>query len=281
MNQIVFLLFYYFVFILSLSAGPFRIEDASYFPDIQEILKRKKLIVAIHQDLNSAPFIFNNKGKLIGCDIDLAHMIAKALGDDITVEFLCSAETYDELVSQVIDGEADIAISNISYTIERSKHVFYADPPYITLYVGLLIDRSELEKISDKVSVSDLFSQERQSKICVLEGSSYQTLVKEIFPFAQIVLEKTTDNMLKSLKEKKCIAIINDSVEIRSTLLREPKLNLHYQSILLKDKTDPNYVVVSPKRPGLLAFINQFLSHHPEARTTLEKIYQQYGKFVI
>ncbi len=281
MNQIVFLFFHYFLFILFLIATPFRIEDTPYFPDIEAILKRKKLIVAIHQDLNSAPFVFNHNGKLIGCDIDLAYKIAKALGDDISVEFLCSAETYDELVSQVIDCKADIAISNISYTTERSKHVFYADPPYITLYISLLVDRSELEKMPDKVSVSDLFSEHRQSKICVLEGSSHQTVVKEMFPFAQMVLEKTSDNMLQSLKEKKCIAIINDSVETRSILLKEPKLNLHYQSVLLKDKTDPNYVVVSPKMPGLLAFINQFLNHHPETRTTLEIIYQQYGKFVV
>jgi polar amino acid transport system substrate-binding protein len=230
------------------------LEKSPIFKDLEDIIKKKKLVVAIHKKTDAAPFRFIDNGVLKGCDIDLAHLIAKTLGDDIKVEFLTTASTYDEIAMQVANSEADIAISNLSYTNERSKHVYYTQKPYIMLYISLLVDRSELEKLSSDIKLNTLFSKENNLSLCVIKGSSHQKVASDIFPFAKQVYGSSSKELIQLLGDKKCIAMLNDSDDVQAQLLKKPELNLNYLSIILKEQEDPNFVIVSPKKTRAFKF---------------------------
>ncbi len=84
------------VFLLAAVTGAATAAGGKYLPDLQQILDKKKLVVAvITQDV--PPMIETDKdGKLTGFDIELARAIAKRL--EVEVEFVRTAETYDGVV---------------------------------------------------------------------------------------------------------------------------------------------------------------------------------------
>ncbi len=262
---------------ISVCADPFLALKC--FPDIEEILKRKKLIVAIHKNKDSKPYRFEENGKLIGYEIELAKKIAQAIDPSIEVEFLATAETYNDIVGQVAKGEADIALSSLSYTTERSKRVLYVKQPYIKLYTALLVDRHELEKMPKDVNIKTLFTEKNPNSICVLGNSSNHKLVENLYPCAKLVLTKSSKETLSFLKEHKCIAYLSDSDSVHSDMMTDRKLNLNYLSIVVKDLDDPYYLLVNPSSPGLFNFITMLFEKKPELLTTLEKIYSDYKEY--
>ena len=91
-------------------------------PDIQRILDRDKLIVAVLTSDN-APFFMtddSDSNNLIGLDAKIAKGLADALG--VEVEFNRSADTFNGVVDQVYQLKADIAISKISQPLSRAQN---------------------------------------------------------------------------------------------------------------------------------------------------------------
>lgn len=94
-------------------------NDGTMPPDILRIINRGKLIVSV-LDRDNPPFFMTNKSdQLYGSDIQVAKEIAEALGVD--VEFRRSAATFNEVVDDVYQHNADIAVSKISRTLNRAK----------------------------------------------------------------------------------------------------------------------------------------------------------------
>ena len=85
----------------------------------ESIKENKKLVVAVSPDY--APFEFktlvDGKDQVVGSDIKLAQAIADELGVKLEVTTM----SFDNVLSSLQAGKADIAISGISVTDERKK----------------------------------------------------------------------------------------------------------------------------------------------------------------
>lgn len=96
---------------------------------IEAIKSKGKLVVALNPDF--APFeyqkVVDGKNQIVGSDIELAKAIATELG----VELELSPMSFDNVLASVQSGKADLAISGVSKTDERSK-VFDFSIPYYT-----------------------------------------------------------------------------------------------------------------------------------------------------
>lgn len=250
----------------------FAFSAVQVFDDILAIQKRGKLIVAMYYQ-DKPPFYFVDKeGNTIGNDPEIAEAIAKAIGPDVKVEYLRTAKTFDEIIQLVHEGKADIAISKLSYTMERAKRVIYSQDPYIELYAAFMINRSA----PSSLSLSGLFSKESGYRLCAIKGSSQVRVAQELFPGVDILGAETAEETIQFLKEGKCIGSMRDNNEIRKILFDDPKLNLRYKSVILKDKKDPIFIVTDPKKPKLADFIDMLLENTQSLKLSLDEIFAKY-----
>lgn len=250
----------------------FAFSAVEVFDDILTIQKRGKLIVAMYY-VDKPPFYFVDKeGNTIGNDPEIAEAIAKAIGPDVKVEYLRTAKTFDEIIQLVHEGKADIAISKLSYTMERAKRVIYSQDPYIELYAAFMINRSA----PSALSLSDLFAKKSGYKLCAIKGSSQVRVAQELFPDVDILGVETAEETLQFLQEGKCIGSMRDNNEIRKILFDNPKLNLRYKSVILKDRKDPIFIVTDPKKPKLAYFIDLLLENTQSLKLSLDQIFAKY-----
>jgi len=166
--------------VLTMFAGIALGQD--YPPDIQKIIDRNKIVVAMYENDQPPFFKVNGDGQLNGFDIELARDIAKELG--VEVEFNRSAKTFNQTVDMVVNKEADIVISKLSRTLVRSKRVLFTKP-YITLRKGLLANRLRLAQATREIETTE-FIKNLTGDIGVVSGSSYVGYAKQMFPKANI-----------------------------------------------------------------------------------------------
>lgn len=254
------------------SEKKFAFSAVEVFDDILTIQKRGKLIVAMYY-LDKPPFYFVDKeGNTIGNDPEIAEAIAKAIGLDVKVEYLRTAKTFDEIIQLVHEGKADIAISKLSYTMERAKRVIYSQEPYIELYAAFMINRSA----PSSLSLSDLFSKKNGYKLCAIKGSSQVRVAQQLFPEVDILEAETAEETVRFLQEGQCIGSMRDNNEIRKILFDDPKLNLRYKSVILQDQKDPIFIVTDPKKPKLADFIDMLLENTQSLKLSLDQIFAKY-----
>lgn len=250
----------------------FEFDDDGLFPEIKAIKDRGEIVVAMYYE-DKAPFYFVNKdGKLVGNDPELAEEIAKAIDPNLKVRYIRTAQTFDETIQQVHQGQADIAISKLSYTIQRSKRVLYAKKPYTQLYNAFIVNRS----VPSSLSLSELFSENSQYALCAIKGSSQVKIAQGLFPKVKLVELATAEDTVAALTSGKCIASIRDSNEIRKILFSNPRLNLRYKAVILNGEPDSIYIVTDPNKPKLAMFIDQLLENNPKNIRKLDDIFSKY-----
>ena len=102
------------------------------------VLKRDKLIVATYS--TAPPLAFtDDKGQLVGFEIDLARLIAKdLLGDPNKIEFMIVQS--EGRFPSVLSGRADFAIAATTIYPERAAKVAFTTP-YMDSGVAMLVRR--------------------------------------------------------------------------------------------------------------------------------------------
>lgn len=260
------------VSIISVNSDASPLEK-NYSQDIQDIVTRGKLVVAILKTDNPPFFMTTPEGKLEGIDIELSEKIAKELG--VTLEINRTAHTYDEVVNLVASGEVDLGVSKLSYTDERAKKVLYTKP-YAVFRKAMLVNRliyAGIKRQRNAESLKDLFSKP-DAKMGVVKKSSYIDFAKNLFPQASIQETETWDQSLKLLQEGKLLAIFRDEIETRKFLLSRPDANLKLLSLIIKSQEDSIRMIIPRNRLHFLLWINGFLETNQikyDANLILEK----------
>ena len=133
----------YFIACLVMVLIPHGSVAGDFPPDLQRIMNRGHLIVAMHRE-DFPPFFMHDKsGRYHGLDVSLAQDIGRRLG--VGVKFNRKAETFDEVIDIVARREADVAMSYLSRTLERAKRVKFTES-YLSLRLALWVNRLRLPK---------------------------------------------------------------------------------------------------------------------------------------
>lgn len=262
------------LFSLNIYADTIKFHEAKVLiPELQKIIKRGKLIVAIHAE-DHFPFHMRDKnGKFIGIDIEIAETIAKYL--NVSVEYKRSARVFDEVIDLVVKGEADIAISELSYTPERALRVAFSKP-YIMLHKALLVSRLQLAHLGDTLPLKALFAL-KDVKIGTLAGSSYVSFAKDIFPPSlELFTDANWDQIIKKLVSGDCFGAFFDDNEFRTILLKNPKLNLNLLTVVLKKEEDPICIVLPLGQPEFLRWTNDLLTNVKTLHFELGDVLKKY-----
>jgi polar amino acid transport system substrate-binding protein len=246
-------------------------------PDIQKIITRGKLVVAICKQ-DYPPFFFrNNKHELEGFDIEVSKKIANYL--NVKLEFNTNANSFEDILQEVINEKADLAVSALSSSPHRALKVAFSNP-YLKLNKVLIINRV----LDLKLDAAPSSLHEKQLKFAVIKNSSYETFLKENFytiskyaSLYQIVVYNTSEEAMKDLMKGKIYALFTDEIKANYMLENIQSANIYSHKQILEGQTDPISIAINWKNSNLLNWVNLLVEDF-EDNGTKEKLIQKYFK---
>jgi ABC-type amino acid transport substrate-binding protein len=224
--------------------------------DIAAIKKANVLIVAMTKKDNP-PFFSGEGDDIRGLDVEIARRIGVLLG--VPVQFRRDAESFAEVVEQVREGKADVAVSKLSVTGPRLQVVRFSDP-YIKLRQSLVINRLWLSQNSQGREVYQVI-REFNGKISFIKNSSYDTFARVNFPNATFVPEEKWDVIIEKVTKGEIAAAYRDEFEIKKIAFEKPDAAITTKSITISDSVDNIAVAVNPKSLQLLSIINYIIKN--------------------
>jgi polar amino acid transport system substrate-binding protein len=160
------------------------------------------------------PFSLVSKtGDLIGYDIDLANLIADAMGVELTLV----RKPFNELLGALEAGEVDIVMSGMTMTPARNLRVAFVGP-YMVSGKSILTTSAALARIDEAEDVD-------QSKVrmAALKGSTSEEFVRAVWPRIQLTTTDDYDAAIQLLRDDKVGAVVADFPICALTMLRFPE----------------------------------------------------------
>ena len=241
------------------SLGVFAQIPTSTIPlpsDIAAIKKNNVLVVAMTKK-DVPPFFSGTGAEIHGLDVEIAQRIGVLLG--VPVEFRRDAESFAEVVEQVRDGRADIAVSKLSVTGPRLQVVRFSTP-YVTLKQSLIINRLWLSQNSQSRPVHEVV-RNFDGKISFIKNSSYDTFARINFPNATFLPEEKWDVIIDKVTKGEIAAAYRDEFEIKKISFEKPEAAISTKSITISDSVDNIAVAVNPKAPQLLSIVDYVIKN--------------------
>tara|TARA_B110000908_G_scaffold155067_1_gene192935 strand:+ start:114 stop:992 length:879 start_codon:yes stop_codon:yes gene_type:complete len=219
------------------------------------------------------PFFYHNADqKLVGIDIDLLELIEKEL--NIKVELIRTATTFDGVVELVARGEADLALSMLSVTINRAKRISFTRP-YALNSFALVVNRVA-ESRGKKSNKGEDFFNRAEIKLGVQMDSSYESFARRKYPKATLVQIANFSDIANAVAEGQIDAAISAKLSLEPLFKRDTKLNFKLRTVVFYDEPDLMAAVVHPTSHHLLNWMNTFL-HINEIVGTMDSIKNQHG----
>jgi polar amino acid transport system substrate-binding protein len=145
----------------------------SFSADLDTIIRRGKLIVAVKNNLPPLAFL-DSQGNLQGLEIDIAKRLAQEiLGSENAI--LLNPVSNQERLQVVIDDRVDLAIARVAITPARQRLVDFS-PFYYLDSTGFVTKNLQFQRLEDLAN----------SKIAVLNGSTTIATVRSNLPTATL-----------------------------------------------------------------------------------------------
>ena len=252
---------------LSLKAG------AQPFPqDIQRILTAKKITVAMLAT-DFPPFLWTGADdRLQGFDVQLARNIAREFG--VKLELVRTAATFNGIVEQVAEKQADLGISALTINPDRVKKVYFSNP-YLTMHAALLVNRRQLLLEQEKFPRRDL--RNTTASIGAMKGSSYILAAQQSFPRATLKKCDSIADELAAVQKGEILGMLDDDIVIKRFFRGHPGAAVSLDMHVFEDLPDFIGIAVRPDSPHLLAWINSYILSkglHLTSSEILEKFSQ-------
>jgi ABC-type amino acid transport substrate-binding protein len=223
--------------------------------DIETIVKRGKLIVAMYHE-DTPPFYYLDKNNVLtGIDVALIKGFADLLG--VAVEFDRSAKFLDDVIDKVEKNQADLAICKLSITFSRVRRVLFTKP-YIRLHQGLLINRLKLAQQLHGRSREETI-QNLTGKIGTVAKSSYVKYARQQLKGAEVVEYPSWNQAVDDVLKGNIVGAYRDEAEIKMIMRDRPDTTLRLLSVVLKDAEDPKGIATSYSHRNLKDLLNFYI----------------------
>lgn len=140
--------------------------------------------------LDYPPFDFSKNGEPMGFDIELAQLICKSIGYNLTIKDM----SFSGLIPAVKNGVIDFAMAGLSANQKRAKNVDFSIEYYNSDINVLLFNKknpiTDIDNLSNK-------------RIGIQQGSVQETALKELkekIPDMEIISLKSNLNLVQELK---------------------------------------------------------------------------------
>jgi ABC-type amino acid transport substrate-binding protein len=189
----------------------------------------------------------NDKGEIVGFDIDLLNAVAKEAG--LVVRFQDAG--FDSLIPALQSGSIDIVASGMSITEERKKQILYSDP-YIEAGLVIAVD----SKNTTIHSVADM----KGKIIAVQQGSTGASEAERMRAAGAIKQVKNYPNVSVAMMELLnggAAAVINDKPVTEAYMAKRPGVIRVLDEEL---QSDSYGFAVDKRNPELVEKLNQGLA---------------------
>lgn len=245
---------------------------------LEEIKRRNELKVVMLGNDNLPFFGEDEKGNLIGVDVDIAKEIAESLG--VKAKFIRSPKTFDEVVEAIYKGEGDIAISKLARSLPRGQKVHYSKP-YLNFRQALLINRLLLaqEEANGRTIETILIRDRKNFKgtIGVLDGTVYIKYAENIFPNAVIKKFATWEKAVDAVVNGTVFALFRDELEVRGIVLSSPDLSIKLRTVVLAETNDTRAMATSLENTPLVDYVDLYLDIQYKSQA-VNDLLQKYKK---
>ncbi|MDP3481143.1 MAG: transporter substrate-binding domain-containing protein, partial [Desulfoprunum sp.] len=166
---------------------------------LEEIQKRGKLRVGMEPGY--MPFeLKNQKGQIIGFDVDMAARMAKAMG--VELELVDTA--WDGIIAALLTGKFDVIMSGMTLTQDRNMAFNFA-PPYIVIGQSILLKKDLTGAIKSYKDLNDA-----KYTVASKLGTTGEQSTKRMIPNAKYISYETEQEGVLELVNGKIDAFIYD-----------------------------------------------------------------------
>ncbi|HFH1968763.1 TPA: ABC transporter substrate-binding protein [Streptococcus pneumoniae] len=212
---------------------------------VEAIKQKGKLVVATSPDY--APFEFQSlvdgKNQVVGADI-------QAIADELGVKLEISSMSFDNVLTSLQTGKADLAVAGISATDER-KEVFDFSIPYYENKISFLVRKADVEKYKDLTSLES-------ANIAAQKGTVPESMVKEQLPKAQLTSLTNMGEAVNELQAGKIDAVHMDEPVALSYAAKNAGLAVATVSLKMKDG-DANAVALRKNSDDLKEVVDKVI----------------------
>ncbi len=225
----------------------FLVSGAVCASTLQDIKARGQLIIGT--DATYPPMEFRDeKGEIVGFDIDLGRAIAEELG----VEAVFIDTAWDGIFPALDAKKFDIIISSTSITEERLKSKAMSDPYYVTSQaIAVRKDNQSIQKLDDLVG----------KVVAVQIGTTGDLAVSEI-PGVEVKRFDTIDKAYMEVMNRRADAVVNDLSEVSYRMKMLPDMKI---VATFREGEDKYGVTMRLGDNDLLEAINQALRRIKES----------------
>lgn len=229
--------------LLTLGAGAVYSADA---PVLERIVSNKEIRVGLSG--NQPPLNATGRtGQLIGLEVDLANLLAGALG----VEAKFVKKPFPQLLGALEADEVDIVMSGVAITAQRSVKATFVGP-YMISGKSILTNSNALAaaKEAGEINRADL-------KLAALANSTSEEFVKAALPEAQLVTTQDYDSAVNMVLNDEVDALVADMTICLLSMLRFPDKGLATLTEPLS--LEPVGIAMTPGDPQLRNLLENFM----------------------
>jgi len=227
---------------------------------------KERGVLRVGMEPGYMPFeLTNQKGEIIGFDVDMAKRMAKAL--DVELELVSTA--WDGIIPSLVTKKFDIIMSGMTITEERAKTIDFAKP-YIIIGQTALIRKDLAGEVKTWKDLDDA-----KFKVASKLGTTGEIATKKMIPKAQYFSYETEQEGIMETVNGKVDAFIYDSPFNAVAFAQKGQGKLVFLDEPFTD--EPLGWAIRKGNPKFMAFLNGFLA---EAKTngTYDKIYTKWFK---
>lgn len=246
------------------------------------IKERGRLIVGVKYD--SKPFGYvDEKGKLQGYDIELAHLIAKQLlGNEKKVSF--KQVNQHNRISRLNSGEVDMLIATMTVTPQRNNIVKFSVPYYTTGQAVMVRKTSSIRSIGEL----------NDKKVITVLNTTGEKNLRYFAPEAIVQGYRTYEDGFKALQNKQAEAMTADEALLVGftldnnafKILPQRYTNEYYAIAFRKDsssdslKNDIDTILLSFRKDGTLKRLkHKWIPTSFENETKMKKLLNETPRY--
>ena len=167
-------------------------------------------------DPSLAPFAYVKDGQVVGYEIEIAARFCEEYGYRLEVQTM----SFASMIPAVVSGKADFASSCITITLERAESVLFSEPIYRGGEVfAVLAENASVP--AGTLSLSSL----NGKRIGVQTGQTFDKMVLEVLPDAEIIYVNSKADLINSLLTKKIDSYAVDEPVIKTQMRENDKIS--------------------------------------------------------
>lgn len=196
------------------------------------------------------PFEYKNeKGEIVGFDVDIAKKLAEALHADLKIK----EYKWSDLILALKNGEIDIIISGMTRTLDRALDVNFTDPYFQTGQVVVVNEKyKDLEHCDKLCDALD----KKEIKVAVVKKTTGEETARKKLSNVTFVVFKGEAEASSALITDKVDAFVFDKPFADFLVIQNPKLNI------LTEQLSYEYYsfAIAKGDPDFLRWLDYFIS---------------------